>query len=120
MEIILTIIGALILIGVGVVIYLIISKQRKEVTTKVTLIKAYKNEKNMHFSKEFVGSLPKTDSIKIFDYEMEVVHSTFCPQFGLLKIFAVDEKNDWTDEEYVRFHKEGWECQNIVYIKVTN
>ncbi len=110
-----TIIEALILIGVLVVIYLLISKDRKGVKTKITLVKRYQHE-NIHFSKTFKGLFPTIDLIQFFNDPIEVVESFFDAQNKILTIIAVDRKKDWSDEEYYQLHKEGWECENIMYL----
>jgi hypothetical protein len=103
-----------ILFGVILVIYLI-NSQDKKVVTKITLVKKYRGE-NLHFSKTFKGLFPTIDLIKFFNDPIEVVESFFDAQNEMLIIVAVDEGKDWSDEEYYQLHKEGWECESIMYL----
>lgn len=111
-----TILGTLILIGVLVVIYLLISKNNERVRTKITLVKKYQGGDILYFSKTFKGLLPKIDFVMIFDEPIKTVNYYFDAEKKLVTLVAVDEKNQWSSKEYDQLCKENWECKNIMYI----
>jgi hypothetical protein len=111
-----TTLGTLILAGVLVVIFLLISKNKERVRTKITLVKKYQGGDTLYFSKTFSGLFPKIDFVMIFDNPMKIGDYYFDAENNILTIVAFDEKNQWSNKEYDQLCKENWECKNIMYI----